>query len=77
MYLTVRIHEEPDGFWSEVKELPGCFASGRTLSELEEALTESVGMCLGDDPIVLEHEPLQVGEVRARVAGPPAVPPAA
>lgn len=67
MDLTISIHPEPEGFWSEVKELPGCFASGRTLSELEEALAEAVGMCLGDDPVRLEHGALRVGEVRARV----------
>jgi predicted RNase H-like HicB family nuclease len=69
MELTISIHEGPEGFWSEVAELPGCFASGRTLTELDEALTEAVGMCLGDEPVVLEHEPLQVGHVRARVVG--------
>jgi hypothetical protein len=41
---------------------------------LEEALAESVGMCLGDDPVVLEHGPLRVGEVRARVLDPPGRP---
>jgi predicted RNase H-like HicB family nuclease len=76
MELTISIHEEPDGFWSEVAELPGCFASGRTLTELDEALTEAVGMCLGDTPVTLEHGPLHVGHVRARVLG-GAPPPAA
>jgi predicted RNase H-like HicB family nuclease len=74
MQLTISIHQEPDGFWSEVAELPGCFASGRTLTELDEALTEAVGMCLGDTPVTLEHGQLRVGHVQARVVrgGPPA-----
>ena len=33
---TVVVHKDDDGsFWGEVEELPGCFASGRTLDELE------------------------------------------
>jgi predicted RNase H-like HicB family nuclease len=67
MELTVVVHQERAGFWSEVKELPGCFASGRTLGELEEALSEAVGLCLGDEPAALEHEPLRPGELLARV----------
>jgi predicted RNase H-like HicB family nuclease len=63
MQLTVRIHHEADAFWSEVSELPGCFASGRTLGELAEALEESVGLYLNDPSITLTHAPLQVGDV--------------
>ena len=37
---TVIVHEEEDpdvgGYWAEVVELPGCFAAGDTLDELEE-----------------------------------------
>ena len=34
---TVIVHEEDEesGYWAEVEELPGCFASGETLDELE------------------------------------------
>jgi predicted RNase H-like HicB family nuclease len=50
MELHARIHEEDDGtFWAEVKELPGCFASGHTLDELREALGEAIAMCLPAD----------------------------
>lgn len=42
------IHEEDGSYWAEVKELPGCFASGATLDELKEALVEAIGMCLED-----------------------------
>lgn len=44
----VIVHEEPDEdcFWAEVVEVPGCFASGRDLSELEEALAEALGLAL-------------------------------
>ena len=44
MELTVRVHEEQGSYWAEVVELPGCFASGRTLDELHAALAEAVGM---------------------------------
>lgn len=37
---TVIVHEEPSedggGYWAEVQELPGCFASGDTLDALEK-----------------------------------------
>ena len=49
------IHEEDDGsYWAEVKELPGCFASGFSIEELQEALFEAIqlwlpeGIKLGD-----------------------------
>jgi predicted RNase H-like HicB family nuclease len=37
--------------------LPGCFASGRTIEELMEALAESVGLCLvdGQEPLPPVH----------------------
>lgn len=41
------IHEELDGsYWAEVEELPGCFASGFSIEELQEALIEAMQMCL-------------------------------
>jgi predicted RNase H-like HicB family nuclease len=47
MELHALIHEEDDGtYWAEVKELPGCFASGSSLDELMEGLIEAIGMCL-------------------------------
>lgn len=42
------IHEEDGSYWAEVKELPGCFASGATLDELKDALVEAIGMVLED-----------------------------
>ena len=46
MRLTVTIHEDGADYVSTVAQLPGCFASGRTLSELREALREAVGLYL-------------------------------
>lgn len=48
--FNVRVNEEDDGtYWATVEELPGCFASGRDLDELKEALSEAIQMCLPDD----------------------------
>lgn len=44
--LNVRIHEEDGGYWAEIDELPGCFASGQTIDELMEAVQEAVSMYL-------------------------------
>ena len=43
----VEVHEEADGsYWAQVEELPGCFASGFSLQELQEALLEAMQMWL-------------------------------
>jgi predicted RNase H-like HicB family nuclease len=45
----VLVNEEPDGsYWSEVKELPGCFASGFSMDELKEATFEAMQIWLPD-----------------------------
>ncbi len=47
--LTVRVHHEPgQELWAEVEELPGCFASGRDMNELAEALNEAVSLYLSE-----------------------------
>ncbi len=44
---TLRIHREPgQDLWAEIAELPGCFASGRDLDELREALAEAIALYL-------------------------------
>lgn len=48
---TVQIHHEPGQqypLWAEVEELPGCFASGRDMDELREALSEAVSAYLSE-----------------------------
>lgn len=46
---VVRVNQDDDGgFWAEVLELPGCFATGDTLDELREALEESIALYLHD-----------------------------
>jgi predicted RNase H-like HicB family nuclease len=40
---TVLVHEaEEGGYWAEVEELPGCFASGDTLDELESDVRDAI-----------------------------------
>jgi predicted RNase H-like HicB family nuclease len=68
--LTVTVHAEQDGYWSEIRELPGCFASARTLDELREALGEAVGLYLWDRPASLEDQVVRVGDVEIEVAPP-------
>jgi predicted RNase H-like HicB family nuclease len=46
MELHATVHKEDGSYWAEVKELPGCFASGRTLDEVMEGLSEAVALCL-------------------------------
>ena len=72
MQLEIFIHQDGAEYWSEIADLPGCFASGRTLTELRDALAEAVGLYLWDTPGELESVDLAVGagtiEVRPRVA---------
>jgi predicted RNase H-like HicB family nuclease len=66
---TVRIHHEPGQeypLWAEVEELPGCFASGRNMDELREALDEAVSHYLSEPGhevhVRLEDKPGSVTE---------------
>jgi predicted RNase H-like HicB family nuclease len=68
--LTVRVHREGDGYWGEVVELPGCFASGESLDELREAMTEAIRLYReGDDSpgTAVAGEPLEVDALTLRV----------
>lgn len=67
MEITVEVHREDGSYWSEVSELPGCFASGRTLSELTEALEEAVGLYLEDGAAMLLAPDLKLGRVPVTV----------
>jgi len=43
----VTVHREgPTDWWAEVLNLPGCFASGRSLAELKVALAEAMALYL-------------------------------
>jgi predicted RNase H-like HicB family nuclease len=45
----VVLREEDGGYWAEVQELPGCFASGATLDEVKEAVFEAITLYLSED----------------------------
>jgi predicted RNase H-like HicB family nuclease len=75
--FTVNVNREESGMlWAEVVELPGCFASGKDLDELREALEESISLYLHDRPDggvirgmeeIHEEQHLEVGSMRVRV----------
>jgi predicted RNase H-like HicB family nuclease len=67
MEVTVSVYSERGSLWSEVSELPGCFASGRTVEELRESLAEAVGLYLWDSPGELRGDLRADGESRVEV----------
>ena len=76
MDLKVTVRQDGAEYWSEIAELPGCFASGRTLSELHEALGEAVGLYLWDQPAEISPGELSLGSVEVSVRRPRRPPPA-
>lgn len=44
--LHVDVHREDGSYWAEVRELPGCFASGDSVAELIESVEEAVALYL-------------------------------
>lgn len=50
MELEVIVHHDSEtkAFWAEVVQLPGCFAAGRTRTELEDSLREAIALYLED-----------------------------
>jgi predicted RNase H-like HicB family nuclease len=64
----LKVHYEDDHMWAEVDELPGCFASGKDMEELKEALAEAISMCLDLQTVArVDIEPIHpVKPVRAR-----------
>lgn len=49
MEFHIDVREEDGSYWAEVRELPGCFASGASLDELKEAVVEAITLYLADD----------------------------
>lgn len=68
--LRLIIHYEDDHMWAEVEDYPGCFATGRDMAELNEALEEAISIYLAPTAedrrrVVLEILPEQPkGEAR-------------
>ena len=64
------IHEEDGSYWAEVADMPGLFASGDTLDELVEALTEAYMLYVSDlDGVSVEliRERPAAAEIKLRV----------
>ena len=71
MDLKVEVHQEGTGYWAHVVELPGCFASGRSLDELHEAVGDAIGLYVWDRPVQLNAAaPLGAGSVYVTVEAP-------
>ena len=59
---TVLVHEEEEGgYWAEVEELPGCFASGETLDELEQDVKAAIEQHLA--ALKETGQPIPVGQI--------------
>ena len=68
--FTAAITEEAAGtYWAEVKELPGCFASGHDFGELKEALIEAIEMCLPDGIELTRPSVERIGDAAVVVTG--------
>jgi predicted RNase H-like HicB family nuclease len=60
MELHAPLHEEDGSYWAEVRELPGCFASGHTLDEVFEGLREAIALCVPGEPTSLRVDELRL-----------------
>jgi predicted RNase H-like HicB family nuclease len=52
--FTVDVHEEDGILWGQVREWPGCFASGDDLDELSEAINEAINLQLDSGAVTPE-----------------------
>lgn len=65
--LTVEVHYEDATFWGQVREYPGCFATGDTFDEFLEDLRQALSVHL-DSEVALEHvERVEPPEQQLRV----------
>jgi len=70
---TVKVNrDDDDSYWATVDELPGCFASGFTLDELNDSIGESIALYLAGDggptgPLRVTPK-VTIGEMRITVA---------
>jgi predicted RNase H-like HicB family nuclease len=70
MDLTIDVHHEDSAYWAQVRELPGCLASGRTLVELTEALGEALGQYLDAPALRLSAGISGLGVQRVELTAP-------
>jgi predicted RNase H-like HicB family nuclease len=54
------VHHEEGSLWVEVTEMPGCFASGETMDELIEALTEAMSLYMTSSGVNVKFSNLRL-----------------
>jgi predicted RNase H-like HicB family nuclease len=57
--LHADVHREDGSYWAEVRELPGCFATGDTMAEIIETTQHAVRLYLStadDEPEIAALE---------------------
>ena len=59
--VQVTVHREPSGYWAELPEFNGCFATGGTLDELLVSVYNSLSLYLGD------HEPDRITSLQLEI----------
>lgn len=59
--FVLEVHTDDNGYWAEVVDLPGCFASGADLPELFEAIGEAIGLYLTSDSQSVKVQHVDVG----------------
>jgi len=57
--VEVDVHRTHEGYWAQVKDIEGCFATGKTLDELFTALTEALCMYQSEHE-QSEHQPARL-----------------
>lgn len=65
--LEIDVHHEDGGFWAEVREWPGCLATGRSLDELAEALLEAIALYVAPEQASPPTVRVQVTELRLSI----------
>lgn len=63
----VIVHDEDGSLWAEVVSLPGCFASGDSMEELQANLAEAIGLYLSTDERTVTMTPVNSRPSEARV----------
>lgn len=46
MNYHFKVHHDPDGFWAQCVELPGCFTQADTLEGLHQAMQEVINLAI-------------------------------
>ena len=54
------VHPEDGILWAEVEEMPGCFATGDSMAELEESLAEAMGFYLSSHGVTVTFHSLRL-----------------